>query len=78
MNYRLKCTSIRVPWLDTGWVGSVRAAPRLHGTCLRLRCIAENRGDDAEESVAGKSMQDLLEAKWPSYIAERFSFHGTL
>lgn len=71
MSYPLKHISIRVPWHDTGWDGHVCEAPRLNGACLKLKRIAVDRDDDAEESVAGKSIQDLPQAKWPPCIAER-------
>lgn len=74
MSYPLKHISIRVPWHDTGWDGRVCAAPRLNGACLKLKRIAEDRDDDAEESVAGQSIKDLPQAKWPSCIAERVGF----
>ena len=61
MSYPMKHISIRVPWHDTGWDGRVCAAPRLNGACLKLKLkrIAEDRDDDAEESVAGQSIKDL-------------------
>ena len=74
MNYPLKHISIRVPWHDTGWDGRVCAAPRLNGACLKLKQIAEKRDDDAEEAVAGRSIKDLPQTKWPPCIAERSSF----
>ncbi len=74
MSYPLKHISIRVPWHDTGWDGRVCAAPRLNGACLKLKRIAEDRDDAAEESVAGQSIKDLSQAKWPSCIAERVGF----
>ena len=74
MSYPLRHISIRVPWHDTGWNGSVCAAPRLNGACLNLKRIAQSRNDDAEESVAGQSIQDLPQEKWPSCIPERSSF----
>lgn len=74
MNYPLKHISIRVPWHDTGWDGRVCAAPRLNGACLKLKRIAENRDDAAEESVAGQSINSLPQAKWPACIAERVGF----
>ncbi|MGB5196515.1 MAG: AAA family ATPase, partial [Candidatus Deferrimicrobium sp.] len=70
----MKHISIRVPWHDTGWDGRVCAAPRLNGACLKLKRIAEDRDDAAEESVAGQSIKDLSQAKWPSCIAERVGF----
>lgn len=74
MTYPLKHISIRVPWHDTGWDGRVCAAPRLNAACLKLKRIAEHRDDDAEESVAGKSIKDLPQAKWPACVAERVGF----
>ena len=74
MNYPLKHISIRVPWHDTGWDGRVCAAPRLNGACLKLKRIAESRDDDAEQSVAGRNIKDLPQAKWPPCIAERSGF----
>ncbi len=74
MNYPLRHISIRVPWHDTGWDGRVCASPRLNGACLKLKRIAEERTDDAEESVAGRSIKDLQQAQWPPCIAERSGF----
>ena len=74
MNYPLRHISIRVPWHDTAWDGRVCAAPRLNGACVKLKGIAEKRDDDAEESVAGSSIRDLPQAKWPSCIVERAGF----
>ena len=74
MSYPLRHISIRVPWHDTAWDGRVCAAPRLNGACVKLKGIAEKRDDDAEESVAGSSIRDLPQAKWPSCIVERAGF----
>lgn len=74
MSYPLRHISIRVPWHDTGWDGRVCAAPRLNGACLKLKRIAEDRDDDAEESVSGQSIKSLPQAKWPACIAERVGF----
>ena len=74
MNYPLRHISIRVPWHDTGWDGRVCSAPRLNGACLKLKRIAGSRKDEAEESVAGCSIKDLPQEKWPPCIAERAGF----
>ena len=74
MTYPMKHISIRVPWHDAGWDGTVCTEPRLNGACLRLKRIAENRNDDAEESVAGKSIRNLMPAQWPPCIVERAAF----
>ncbi|PKO71207.1 MAG: RNA helicase [Betaproteobacteria bacterium HGW-Betaproteobacteria-14] len=74
MNYPLRHISIRVPWHDTGWDGRVCAAPRLNGSCLKLKRIAEDRDDTAEEAVAGKRLDELPQAQWPACAAERMGF----
>lgn len=74
MNYPLRHISIRVPWHDTGWDGRVCAAPRLNGSCLKLKRIAEDRDDAAEETVAGKRLDELPQAQWPACAAERMGF----
>lgn len=74
MNYPMRHISIRVPWHDTGWDGRVCAAPRLNGACLKLKRIAEDRDDHAEEAVAGQSLKNLPQDKWPSCVAERMGF----
>lgn len=74
MDYPLRHVSIRVPWHDTGWDGRVCAAPRLNGSCLKLKRIAEDRDDDAEEAVAGKQLDELPQTQWPACASERMGF----
>ena len=74
MNYPLRHISIRVPWHDTGWDARVCAVPRLNGSCLKLKRIAEGRDDAAEEAVAGKRLDELPQAQWPACAAERVGF----
>jgi len=74
MNYPLRHISIRVPWHDTAWDGRVCAAPRLNGACLKLKRVAEDRDDTAEETVAGKRLDELPQEKWPACAAERMGF----
>ena len=40
--------SVRVPWHDNGWNGTVCQFPGENNACLRLKNIYENR-NDAEE-----------------------------
>jgi hypothetical protein len=46
----------------------------LNGACLKLKRIGQNRNDDAEEAVAGKSLKELPQAQWPCCVAERVGF----
>lgn len=73
-SYPLRHVSIRVPWHDTGWEGRVCAAPHLNDSCLKLKRIAENRDDAAEKAIAGRSLNDIPQEKWPCCFEERMSF----
>lgn len=74
MTLPLRHISIRVPWHDTAWDGRVCANPSLNGACLKLKRIAENRDDAAEEEVAGRSLKELPQEKWPCCVEERVGF----
>lgn len=50
--------SLRVPWHDHGWNGTVCEDPRSNVACLRLKNIYENRDDDAEASICGECMAE--------------------
>jgi len=52
----------------------VCAAPRLNGSCLKLKRSAEDRDDEAEEAVVGQRLDQLPQAKWPACAAERMGF----
>lgn len=58
-NYPLRHISIRVPWHDSGWNGTVCKAPKLNGACLKLDNIARNKKDDVEAAIAGQSIEHL-------------------
>ncbi len=66
--------SVRVPWHDAGWNGTVCQAPQQNGSCLKLPRIAENRNDEYEAEVAGKSIADLKPEHWPPCVSERVAF----
>lgn len=53
--------SIRVPWHDHGWDGTVCADPMANNACLRLKNIAENRNDQEEASICGQCFADHIE-----------------
>jgi hypothetical protein len=68
MTFVKKHISIRVPWHDTEWDGHACANPRLNGSCLKLNRIGQKRNVDAEEAVAGRSLADLPQEKWPCCV----------
>ncbi len=70
----LRHLSIRVPWHDNGWNGTVCKAPKLNGACLRLERISKTRDDEAEAAIAGRHLKDLDESRWPCCVDERGMF----
>ncbi|MGZ3396403.1 MAG: ATP-dependent DNA helicase, partial [Isosphaeraceae bacterium] len=72
--YPLRHLSIRVPWHDNGWNGTVCRAPTHNGACLKLDRIATSRNDAHEQAVAGQSLEKLGQDQWPCCVAERVSF----
>lgn len=66
--------SIRVPWHDGGWGGSVCSAPHLNGACAKLNRIASAKNDDQEKLIAGRSLEELPREQWPCCVEERATF----
>jgi hypothetical protein len=73
-NYPLKHVSIRVPWHDNKWNGTVCNNPRHNNSCLILRRCAISRNDDLEEQVAGMSIDKLDISQYPCCVDERGTF----
>lgn len=72
--YILKHLSIRVPWHDNSWNGSVCNNPKANGACLILKNCALNRNDVKEQVLAGQLLKDLPEQDYPVCIGERATF----
>lgn len=72
--YILKHLSIRVPWHDNAWNGSVCNNPKTNGACLILKNCALNRNDESEQNLAGQLLKDLDEKDYPICIGERATF----
>ncbi len=66
--------SIRVPWHDAGWAGTVCRKPTANTACRALPRISESKDDAAEEHVAGQSFSDLSPDWLPPCISERANF----
>ncbi len=66
--------SIRVPWHDSGWAGSICADPVNNGSCLRLSRIAAERQDGYEQAHAGLAWADLPPDDLPPCHLERGGF----
>lgn len=66
--------SIRVPWHDAGWDGTVCREPKLNGACLKLKRIALEKRDEAEHARAGLPLSQLEQKDWPCCVSERVAF----
>jgi hypothetical protein len=45
--------SVRVPWHDAGWDGTICRNPQGNTACLAVSLIAEHKEDDFEHRHAG-------------------------
>lgn len=66
--------TIRVPWHDSGWTGTVCARPLANSSCLVLPRIGEGRRDDVEARCKERRLDELDSADLPPCIGERVSF----
>nr|CUV28159.1 ATPase [Ralstonia solanacearum] len=66
--------SIRVPWHDDQWRGTVCKKPRDNGACVALPEIAEAKHDEAEMCVAGRRFDEIEDAALPPCVKERATF----
>lgn len=70
----LRHLSIRVPWHDAGWNGTICGDPVNNASCLRLANIHERRNDDLEIKLRGKRVDELKPDHHPPCVAERATF----
>ncbi len=72
--YPLRHVSIRVPWHDDGWGGTVCNQPRHNTACLKLVNIAESKVEADEEQIRGQSLKGMDPARFPPCVKERGTF----
>lgn len=66
--------SIRAPWHDNNWAGTVCHKPVDNGACLVLPRVAELKREACESACAGRRVDNLTEGELPACIAERATF----
>ena len=66
--------SVRIPWHDAGWDGTVCRAPRQNASCLALNRIGATKNDAVEEEHAGATLDEIPPAESPPCFAERVNF----
>ena len=74
LSYPVRHLSVRVPWHDNGWTGTVCVDPENNSACLKLPRIAENKNETAEAKVAGRHFKDLQPQAVPPCLVERVAF----
>lgn len=72
--FPIKHISIRVPWHDSGWNGTVCKEPARNTACLKLTNIAESKNEEFEERHRGACLSDLNPADLPPCVKERGTF----
>lgn len=70
----LRHLSVRVPWQDAGWDGTVCRHPRENSSCLALNRIGAVRNDVVETGYAGRFLHDVPFDDAPPCFAERVNF----
>ena len=70
----LRHLSIRVPWHDTGWNGTVCADPVNNASCLRLHNIHSRRNNSMEVKLRNRRIDELEASHQPPCVAERATF----
>ncbi len=73
-SFPLRHLSIRVPWHDSGWKGTVCCQPAHNSACLKLKNIAASKDEVKEQAIAGQSLKDLAPADFPPCVKERGTF----
>ncbi len=66
--------SIRVPWHDAAWNGTVCQHPIGNAACLILKNIHQSRDDAREQANAGRSWEDLQPDDLPACAGEHGGF----
>ena len=72
--YPLRHLSVRVPWHDDGWRGTVCKAPNLNGACTKITRIGREKRDEVEVRIAGQSFENLPQEQRPYCIYENSAF----
>jgi ATP-dependent exoDNAse (exonuclease V) alpha subunit len=70
----LRHLSVRVPWHDAGWDGTVCRSPRQNSSCLALNRIGATKNEAVEVRYAGQFLTDIPDQDVPPCFAERVNF----
>ena len=79
LTFPVRHISVRVPWHDNGWDGTVCLDPKRNTACLKLRRISEGKDEELEANLAGRLFKDLRQEYLPPCVYESASImspHG--
>ena len=79
LSFPIRHLSVRVPWHDNGWNGTVCDDPKNNVACLKLLRIAERKDEASEGNLSGRYFKDLGQEEIPPCLQERSAFmspHG--
>lgn len=74
ISFPMRHISVRVPWHDQGWNGSICRNPKQNTACCKLLNIAASKNTEWESEHSGKSLRDLSQEQWPPCVKERGAF----
>ena len=74
ISFPVKHLSVRVPWHDAGWNGTVCVDPSNNSACLKLKSIAEGKDEGRETALAGRHFNKLQPDELPPCVGERAAF----
>jgi hypothetical protein len=66
--------SVRVPWHDSGWNGTVCQFPRKNASCLVLNRIGATKDDVVDERHKGEQLDKIPPSEAPPCFSERVNF----
>jgi len=69
--------TIRVPWHDSGWTGTICKQCSANTSCPVLPRIATGRDDEFETAHAGQSIENLERPQMPPCVDEHGTFMAT-
>ena len=81
LSFPIHHLSVRVPWHDAGWNGTVCGDPQNNSACLKLPRIAETKDEASEARLTGRHFKDLRPDEVPPCLEERVAFmspHGLI
>lgn len=74
MESYIRHLSVRVPWHDAGWDGTICRDPKANASCLAISLIAKEKDDAFEARRAGHGFESLGSDELPPCVRERSAF----